>query len=202
MNVGFPLGDAIPGAHGRLLATLAQLEKPVSVRALARYSGTSPQTALSIVNDLSDTGLVAAERIGTALTVALNRDHILADPVIMIAMSRARLIEKLTRELAGWSTLAGAWLFGSAARGDGDRHSDIDLLLVAGTSITTALWAQHLARLVGQVHAWTGNEAQLVEHTTRSFAQLVRSDNSLIANLRLEGIALRPRSRDLLRRGT
>ena len=39
-----------------------------------------------------------------------------------------------------------------------------DLLLVAEGSVETAAWADSMARIVSEVHAWTGNQAQLVEH--------------------------------------
>ena len=61
MNVAHPSADVVPGPRGQLLATLAQLETVVTVRALARHAGISPQTALDLVHDLSDAGLTVAE---------------------------------------------------------------------------------------------------------------------------------------------
>jgi predicted nucleotidyltransferase len=199
MDLGHPLADVIPGSRGQLLATLAQLEVPVTVRALARHAGVAPQTALNIVNDLADAGIVSAERAGSAQMVTLNRDHILAEPLISLSRTRARLVQRLTSELAASPLLAGAWLFGSAARGAGDRQSDVDLLLVAEASTQTALWADATAQLAEYVLSWTGNQAQLAEYTRSSFARLVRSNNPIIAALRADGIALTPGSRSLLR---
>lgn len=200
MDLGRPLADLIPGPRGQLLATLAQLETPVTVRALARYAAVAPQTALNLVNDLADAGIVSAERAGSAQLISLNRAHLLAEPLISLSRTRARLIQRLTGELAAWPHLAGAWLFGSAARGTGDRGSDVDLLLVADASTQTAQWAGATAQLADHVLSWTGNQAQLVEHTRSSFAQLVGSDNPMVAAVRAEGIALTPHSRSLLRR--
>lgn len=200
MDLTKPLADVIPGPRGRLLATIAQLEAPVTVRALARHAGVAPQTALGVVNDLTEAGLVFAQRAGQAQLVSLNRSHVLASPLIALGRTRARLIERLTREVSGWAELAGAWLFGSAARGSGDRQSDIDILLVAKTSTETAEWAQATARLVDHVLTWTGNHAQLVEHSRGSFALLVRDGNRLVTAVREEGIALTPNSQSLLRR--
>jgi predicted nucleotidyltransferase len=199
MHLGDPLADIIPGPRGQLLATLAQLEAPVTVRALARYAGVAPQTAINVVNDLADAGIVSAERAGSAHMITLNRAHILAEPLISLSRTRARLIQRLTDELATWPLLAAAWMFGSAARGTGDRESDVDLLLVAEASTQTARWADGTAQLAEHVLSWTGNHAQLVEHTRSSFVRLVRSDNPLVAAVRADGIALTPHSRSLLR---
>lgn len=199
MHVGAPVADLIPGARGAVLATLAQVAVPVTVRSLARHAGVSPQGALAVVNDLRRAGIVVTQPAGRSLMVSLNREHLAVEPLLALVASRARLVQRLTDELAGWSDLAGAWLFGSAARGDGDTGSDIDLLLVADRSIDTDRWSQQTADLVTRVRAWTGNPAQLVEHTRRSFAALVAADNPLTMALRREAIPLTSRSRQLLR---
>lgn len=198
MHVGRPYGDVVPGVRGAVLATLAQLAVPVTVRALARHAEVSPQGALQVVNELAAAGIVTVTPAGRALMVSLNRDHLALEPILGLVGLRARLVERLTTELAGWSSLAGAWLFGSAARGDGDLSSDIDLLLVADHDLD-ANWESASADLASRVRAWTGNPAQLVEHTRRSFATLARRRNPLIAALRAEGIALAPASSELLR---
>jgi predicted nucleotidyltransferase len=200
MDVARPWSDVVPGARGAVLVTLAQLEGPVTVRALARHAGVSPQGALTLVNELAQAGLVRADRAGTSLMVTLNRDHLAAEAVIALVTVRARLVQRLTDELAGWDGLAGGWLFGSAARGDGHAESDIDLLLVASRSIDTDQWEHRTAALLNQVEDWTGNRAQLVEHTRRSFAALVRAGNPLVDAVRLEGIPLTLNTRHLLRR--
>jgi predicted nucleotidyltransferase len=199
MDVERPWADVISGARGAVLATLVQLEAPVTVRTLARHAGVSPQGALRLVDELAAVGLVRVQPAGRSLLVSLNRDHLAAEPLVALVATRARLVDRLYDELTGWDDLAGAWLFGSAARGDGDRHSDIDLLLVAGRSLDTDGWADQTARLISRVRAWTGNPVQLVEHSRRSFAALVREGNPLVDALRLEGIPLAPKSRRLLR---
>ena len=93
--------------------------------------------------------------------------------------------------------LAGAWLFGSAARGDGDRDSDIDL--VASRSVDNDQWAGQASGLISQGRTWTGNPVQLVEHTRRSFTALVGAGNPLVTAIRADGIALTPKTRQLLR---
>ena len=182
-----------------MLAAISQLGRPVTVRTLAQIAGVSPQTALDTVNDLSDVGLVNSERAGQSLLVTLNRDHLLADPLRAMVETRGRLLNRLTDHLAGWRHLSAAWLFGSAARGDGGRHSDIDLLVVADRSLDTEEWTSAVADLHSAVEAWTGNRLQLVEHTRASLAELVDSQNPLVEAIRRDGLPLKPGSRGLLR---
>jgi predicted nucleotidyltransferase len=199
MDVGHPLRDVVPGARGLVLATLVQLEKPVTVRALARHSGVSAQTALNLVDELSQVGLVHAERVGGLVLVALNRSHIFVEPLYALVRARGRLIERLSGDLARWPELAAAWLFGSAARGDGDRFSDIDLLLVAEGDTDDPVWGSNVATLAEHVYEWTGNTAQITEHSWESFERLVRDGNILVSAIRDDGVPLTPCSRRRLR---
>lgn len=199
MNIGQPFADVLPGARGAVVAALVQLETPVTVRTLGRHADVSPQGALRVVNDLARAGLVHVQPAGPSLMVSLNRDHLAAEALTALVSLRAGLVERLSAELAGWDRLAGAWLFGSAARGDGDRASDIDLLLVASRSVDNDQWARQASGLISQVGTWTGNPVQLVEHTRRSFTALVRAGNPFVAAIRVEGIPLTPKTRQLLR---
>jgi predicted nucleotidyltransferase len=199
MDVGHPIRDIVPGPRGLVLAVLVQLEKPVTARALARHSGVSAQTALNLVDELSQVGLVHTERVGGLVLVALNRGHIFAEPLYALARARGQLIKRLSEELATWPELAAAWVFGSAARGDGDRSSDIDLLLVAEAGTDDPEWGSNVATLADHVQEWTGNPAQITEHSWESFEQLVRDGNVLVSAIRDDGVPLTPGSRRRLR---
>jgi predicted nucleotidyltransferase len=199
VDLGSPLADIIPGARGQLLAALTELDAPVTVRALARHAGVAPQTALTVVNELTATGLVQAQRAGQAHLVILNRAHLLAQPLMGLTGARTRLIEMLRDELSGWPGLAAGWLFGPAARGDGDRGSLVDLLLVASTTTETPTWAAATGRLANQVQTWTGNRVQLVEHSRGSFALAIRGGSQLIEAIRTDGLPLTQASQSLLR---
>lgn len=101
----------------------------------------------------------------------------------------AAVIRRLRERLAEWSELEGAWLFGSVARGDADGDSDIDLLIVADDLESPEVHA-HVARLQADVHSWTGNDMQLVEHTPVSWRKLVRGKSPFVSEIRTDGIAL------------
>lgn len=202
MDLSRPYADVLTGPRGRVLVTLAQLETPVTVRALARHADVAAQTALDYVKELASAGIAVTQPAGTALLVSLNRHHLASEPLIALATLRARLVNRLREELSGWDGLAGAWLFGSAARGDGDRESDIDLLLVANDSPENAAWTDTTARLRERAREWTGNDVQLIEHTLSSLSRLIDTDDPLVRAIRRDGIPLITDSPSLLRRPT
>lgn len=200
VNLGRPYADLWPGARGRVLAAVVQVAPiAVTVRELATRADASPQGTLDIVNDLARSGIVETSRSGGSILVLLNRDHLAVGPLEEIVRLRLRFVERLTAHLGTWPpVLDAAWLFGSAARGDGDRESDIDLLLVA-VDRSDPRWDDLTDDLRSLIERWTGNATQFVEHDGESFSQLVRSDNPLIAALRKEGIPLTRAARARLR---
>lgn len=189
MDLGAPLLDVAPTVRGALLQALARLEQPVTRRQLALQAGVAPGNASTVIEDLIATGIVHETVAGRASMVELNRDHLAAGPVVALAGLRRELVERLRARLAGWPGLRAAWLFGSVARGDADRKSDVDLLIVAADLDAPELH-EHLARLHADVLSWTGNELQVVEHTDASWRALVRARNPLVDQIRSNGVVL------------
>ena len=189
MDLGSPVRDVAPGVRGALLQALARLEQPVTRRALAVAAGVAPGHASAVIEDLIGAGLVSETIAGRSSMVMLNRSHLAAGPVIALAGLRGELIRRLRERLSAWPDLAGAWLFGSVARGDAERDSDVDVLIVADDLQSDDLH-ERLEGLHADVRAWTGNDLQLVEHSLASWRTLVRAKNPLVDRVRSDGIAL------------
>lgn len=189
MDLGSPVLDIAPAVRGSLLQTLARLEKPVTRRQLATSAQVAPGNASAVIEGLISAGLVSETAAGRSSMVELNRNHLAAGPIIALAGLRGELIRRLRERLSAWPDLAGAWIFGSVARGSADGNSDIDLLIVADDLQSVGLH-DRLAQLLSDVRLWTGNELQLVEHSRASWRKLVKANNPLVDQVRLDGIAL------------
>ncbi len=131
--------------------------------------------------------------------VELNRNHLAAGPVIALAGLRGELIHRLRDQFSTWSDLAGAWMFGSVARGNSTAASDIDLLIVVDDVDSRDLQAQ-LMRLDQDIRSWTGNDVQIVEYSLATWRELVRGSNPLVDQIRRDGIALTADDNTLLAR--
>jgi predicted nucleotidyltransferase len=199
MNLGFPVSDVAPGVRGALLQALARLEQPVTRRRLAAAAGVAPGNASAVIEELIKAGLVSETVAGRSSMVVLNRDHLAAGPVLALAGLRGELIRRLRERLSTWLELDGAWLFGSVARGDASSESDVDVLVVADDLQSPDLH-ERLSRLQVDVRSWTGNDLQLVEHSPSSWRKLVRANNPLVEQIRLDGIDLADGTASLLGR--
>lgn len=199
MDLSSPVADVVPGVRGAVLGTLARLTEARTGRQIARTAGQSPSSTARILDDLVDAGLVLRVTGGRDNGYELNRDHVAASAVLALATLRGELLARLRTTIGNHRGIAAAWLFGSAARADGDRASDLDLLIVFADE-------RQAEAIVGDLatagRAWTGNPVQVVEHTLESFATLVAEANPLIAALRRDGIELVDGSNRLLGRAT
>lgn len=132
MNLSDPTQAITPTLDGPVLAVLARSGHPLTVGEVAAQAARGSEIGIrKCLARLVDQGIVRAVEMGRNRVHELNRDHVAADVALGLADLRLVLIRRLKEELASWNPKPiDAWLFGSAARGDGDATSDIDILLV------------------------------------------------------------------------
>lgn len=166
MNVSKPFTALSPSVDLDVLAVLAGSSTPRSGREIARRAGRSKTGVQHVLDRLVDHGLVDCLHSGRAQLYSLNREHLLAGTVEQMAGARTELIHRLREQIGNWELPAThASLFGSTARGDGDVHSDIDLLIVRPVDISPddETWRLQIDDLADSVRQWTGNHAGIVE---------------------------------------
>ena len=112
-----------------------------SMSELANLTGANQGTISKAVKLLSDLNVIETAQDGRTRQVRINRDRLTKpDPVLSIPQDEFHqpiqaFLQRLQDELDG---LVGVFLFGSVARGEADRASDIDLLVIVDGNKTTA----------------------------------------------------------------
>jgi hypothetical protein len=194
MDLSFPYTAALSMTDGRILSVLAGTTKPLGGREVARLAGVSQNGAWRALRRLVDQGVVIEQPAGgRALLYTLNREHLAADPIITLTRLRSMLIERLKEHLASWEVQPiHASIFGSAARGDGDTGSDIDILVLRPKDVDEEdeLWRSQIDSLAAAVHSWTGNHAGIAEIAERDLARLRRERPPVIEDVMADGITI------------
>ena len=200
MDISNPIQTLIPGGRGAVLSVLARSGEPLSGRRIAELAGPavgSSRTA-TILPDLVRAGIVTAVERPPAVLYSLNREHVAADAISVMCDLRGALIDRIRAELSRWTTPpVTAWLFGSAARGDGDLDSDIDVLLVRPEMVDEddPVWESQRTRLAEAIGRWSGNGTALIEFTDGELWEWRDSDERLLAEIESDGLHLAGRRR-------
>jgi nucleotidyltransferase-like protein len=194
MDMAFPHSVVSPTLEGDVLLVLAGTTRPLSGRDVARLvrRGT-PAAVAAALTRLVHQGLVLREEVGGAYLHTLNRDHLAAPAVLVLAGMRTELLERLRGAVGEWEVQpTSAALFGSAARGDGDADSDIDVLVLRPAQVDDEdeRWRAQLERLADDIRAWTGNHASLIEVAEADLPGLLEQGPPVLENLRSEAIHL------------
>jgi len=112
-----------------------------SMSELANLTGANKGTISKAVRLLSELDVVKTTQDGRTQQVRINRDRLTKpDPILSIPQGEFHqpiqaLLQRLREEL---NELVGVVLFGSVARGEADRTSDIDLLVIVDGDRTAA----------------------------------------------------------------
>jgi predicted nucleotidyltransferase len=179
-----------------VLLVLHGTTRPLTGREVARLVRTGSQPAVNAaLRRLAEEGLVWAEEAGNAYLYTLNREHLGAPAVELLAGIRSELERRLSAEIADWEIAiapAHASIFGSAARGDGDTGSDIDIFVVrpAGVAEDHPGWRQQLERLGNLVYGWTGNHVAVSEVSEADVRRLRRERPPVIDELLRDAITV------------
>jgi len=117
---------------GPVLAVLAQAGKPLTVGEVAALTPRGSEIGVRrSLERLVGQGIVRATEMGRNRVHELNREHVGAQVAEALAGLRLALWKRFRSALSGWNPKpVYGCVFGSAARGDGDAQSDIDVLLV------------------------------------------------------------------------
>ena len=184
MFFGEPFGGLIPGARGAVLSALLRTGAPLTgrqVHALVsdEHSLWSVQEALKALTRL---GIVETQTIGRAGVSTINEGHaavahlrVLADPIGMLRTAIAKAVG---------SDVESVIVFGSIARGEASRGSDIDLAVIANAG-----WDGR-SDLEDAVRTSVGNGCEVLVFTPDQFQQLARSGEPVVSDVLRDGVAL------------
>jgi predicted nucleotidyltransferase len=187
-----------------VLRVLRGTTRPLTGREVARVVRTGSQpTVNAALRRLSDEGIVHAEEAGNAYLYAFNREHLAARAVELLADIRSELERRLRDEIDSWEIApAHVSIFGSAARGNGDTRSDIDIFVVRPRNVSAEdpRWREQLASLSDRVLAWTGNHAGVSEISEADLRRLRRERPPIVEELGQDAITIAgPEPAELLR---
>lgn len=194
MNLSRPHTVISHPLDSEVLHVLAGTTDGLTGRAVARLSSVGSQEGIRrSLGRLVDEGLVSQRRAGNAILFELNRRHLAAPAVEQLTDLRQALLGRLTDAFSGWRIAPlHASLFGSAARGDGDVGSDIDLFVVrpASADEEDPVWRDQLDRLAEDVRGWTGNRAGIAEVSEADLPELRRRRPAIVESLEADAVQL------------
>ena len=194
MNLSRPWALIRSPIDMEVVLVLRGTTRPLTGREVARLVQAGSQPAVNAsLRRLAEEGVVRSEEAGNAYLYTFNREHLAAPALEQLAGIRAELERRLRAEIADWEIApAHVSIFGSAARGEGDVGSDIDVFVVRPVRVpeNEPTWRAQLERLSDRVYAWTGNHVGLSEVAAADVRRLRRERPPIVVELRRDAINL------------
>lgn len=194
MHAGRPAAVILPLGTEAVLRVLIGTDASLGVREVARLAGVSANRASQVLSEMAGHGVVLVDERGSGRFCRLNRAHLAVDALVAVVGLRGRMIEFLRHEVHSWRYPAlHTSLFGSAARGDGDTASDLDLLVVrpdAEAAGDDEGPEEELFLSGERIFAATGNRAAWFVTTPADLRRAVEVGEPIVAGWRRDAIHL------------
>ena len=183
---------AVP-SHLAVLRALLDAAEGMSGRQTARLAGINHQTCAVTLGRLEELGLVRRQGSGQTQLFQLHRAHLLVrDLLIPLLKQEREVFPKILRRVG--DLVSGrcrqALVFGSVARGEELRESDLDLLLIAGGPREVATARQAAAEVRAALGAEWGLRVNPIVLTARAVEVRQARKDPLVANILREGIVV------------
>ncbi|MBT8240729.1 MAG: helix-turn-helix domain-containing protein [Acidimicrobiia bacterium] len=202
MDFTRPVEAVIPGTQGRVLAVLAETTAELNLRTVARLARVSPAQASRVLPGLVELGLVERREVPPSSLFRLNHENVAARVVIELARSHEVGLERIG-EAAGELPVppASVVIFGSFARREADRHSDIDALVVRPTGLDEDddTWTAGVELWRERVRAITGNRVELIEADRAEAAEKLASKRPMWGDIARHGVVVHGATLDELK---
>lgn len=191
MNLAEPYDLVMPRATAEVLKVLIGAESAFSIRQVARIAEISAPQALRVVNHESERGLVLVEQAGRSRMCRFNRDHLAANAVVELISLRERMIHAVGDEISSWTIEPiHSSLFGSAARGEGDLDSDLDVLIVRPQEESEHQWDEQKYASGLNLRKKTGNDISWFDVSLDELRTAKKASEPILSEWKKEGILL------------
>lgn len=193
MDFTRPVEAVVPGAQGRILAVLVETSAELNLRTIARLSAVSVAHASRVLPILVELGIIERRDVPPSALFQLVRENVAARTVSALADARRTVLHELG-ESAGHiePNPVSVIVFGSFARGEADRNSDLDVVVIRPATVDEDddRWRASVDGWLEQARRLTGNPVELLEATDGEVRRLLRSRKPLWLDVRRDGVVV------------
>ncbi len=193
MDFVHPVEAVIPGTRGRVLAVLAETTGELNLRRVARLADVSAAQASRVLPGLVELGLVERREVPPSSLFRLNQENVAAALIIELSRAHDISLERLRSAALELPLVpASIIIFGSFARREADRHSDIDALIVRpdGVDEDHDTWATGVEQWRQRVRRITGNRVEVIEADRAETARKLSSRSPLWRDIGRDGVVV------------
>ena len=193
MDLVHPVSAVIPGAQGQVLAVLAETFAELNLRTVARLARVSASQASRVIPGLVELGLVERREVPPSSLFCLNRENEAARLVVELARLRDDVLERLGTAAGELPrSPASVIVFGSFARREADRTSDIDAVFVRPDEVDPDddAWTAGIDRWRENAAAITGNDIDAIDIGLTMAVEKLSDGGQLWEEIARDGVAI------------
>ena len=193
MDFTRPIEVLIPGVQGRIFGVLVETTEELNLRTVARLADVSVAQAARVLPDLVELGLVERREAPPSALFRLVRENVAARFVLALTDLRQALLTEMGRAADALPMVpVSVIVFGSFARSEADRSSDIDAVFVRprGVGEDDDEWSASVERWRDVVRRASGNAIEVLEIAIEDVGGRLRARRGVWREIRRDGVVV------------
>ena len=190
MDFVHPIAAVIPGAQGRVLEVLVETTAELNLRTLAKLSGVSVAQASRVLPELVELGLVERREVPPSSQFRLARTNVAVRALLELAAARDVVLTEIGRIAKSLAVPpVSVIVFGSFARGEARRDSDLDVVFVRPTGVDEEdeSWTTSIEQWRSAARSLTGNPIEILEIGADAAASRLYGSQQVWRDMRRDG---------------
>lgn len=192
MDFVHPVAAVIPGVQGRVLAVLAETTAELNLRAVARLAKVSTAQVSRVIPGLVELGLLERREVPPSSLFRLSRENAAAQVVVGLSRLRDSVLVRMADGVNQLPSLpVSVIVFGSFARDEADRWSDIDVVIVTGDDVDDdEEWHASLEQWRSSVASIAGNSVEVIVTSLANAIAKLSGDEPLWNEILCDGLVI------------
>jgi len=193
VDLSEPASVVMAPGTAAVIRVLAGAEDAFTIRQIGRLAGVSHARAAQVVAVLDRHGVVNSQDRGRSRLCALNREHLVTPALIALVELRRSMLGLIRREIESWAIRPlHASVFGSAARGDGNVTSDLDVLVIRSNDVRpgTDAWSEQLHSAAERLRRATGNPVAWFDASLDELRLAIAAGEPIVQQWRSDSVHL------------
>lgn len=187
MDIAHPIAELVGEARGRLLESVVRSDRPDTIRGWSRRAEMTHPQAGVLLSEFEQMGLVESEQVGRSTSYRPIEESLIRRRLRSLLLLRDEIVSYAREQAAEAPAGTRVVLFGSIARNSPHDASDLDICVIADSSVQVDDW---LVKYESSLERASSLVVNMLRFTPTEWVEAAARGEAIAKDVARDGIVL------------